>query len=69
MTDIIKLQDDEKSKLPEQTCRTFIIRKPEDELVAIEKFLIIYKHAPDVAYRWRNLMYFPQPPTKKEEEK
>lgn len=59
MTDIIRLKDDEENKIPKQKCRTFDVQKPEDELVAIEKFLIIYRREPSVAYRWRHLMYFP----------
>ncbi len=59
MANIIRLQENERNIIPTETCRVFKILQPEDELVAIEKFIIIYGRSPEKAYRWRNLMYFP----------
>jgi len=59
MTDIIRLPDNEGHKRP-VNARVYAISKDNDEVIAIEKYLIRYGKVPDTAYLWRGNLYIPE---------
>jgi len=56
MTTITRLSDNEGSKRPVMA-RAYALQNANDDLVAIEKFLIRYNRVPDEAWVWRGTMY------------
>ena len=58
MPTIIRLSDNEASKLPALR-REYALTQPNDDLVAIEKFIVRYNRVPDEAWVWRGTMYIP----------
>ena len=59
MTDIIRLPDNEGHKRP-TNARVYAVSKDNDEVIAIEKFLIRYGRVPEKAYLWRGNLYIPE---------
>ena len=58
MTTITRLSDNEGSKRPVMA-RAYALRDANDDLVAIEKFVVRYNRVPDEAWVWRGTMYIP----------
>ena len=58
MPTIIRLSDNEASKLPALR-REYALRDTNDDIIAIEKFTIRYNRVPDEVWVWRGTMYIP----------
>ena len=56
MTTIIRLSDNEANQLPVAR-REYRLERDNDDLVAIEKFIIRYNRVPERAFVWRGMMY------------
>jgi hypothetical protein len=58
MTHIIRLSDNEGDQRPVMA-RAYALRDSNDDLVAIEKFVVRYNRVPDEVWVWRGTMYIP----------
>lgn len=58
MTTIIRLPDNEGDQRPVMA-RAYALRDSNDDVIAIEKFIIRYNRVPDEVWVWRNVMYIP----------
>lgn len=56
MTTITRLTDDQGDQRPVMA-RAYALRDANDDLVAIEKFVVRYNRVPERAYVWRGMMY------------
>lgn len=64
MTAIIRLSDNQADQLPVAR-REYRLERDNDDLVAIEKFVVRYNRVPERVFVWRGVMYIET----KEEEK
>jgi len=58
MTTITRLTDDQGDQRPVMA-RAYAIKDSNDDLVAIEKFVVRYNRVPDEVWVWRGTMYIP----------
>ena len=59
MTDIISLPDNEGHKR-HVNARMYAVTRENDEVIAIEKYIIRYGRVPEKAYLWRGNLYIPE---------
>jgi len=56
MTTITRLTDDQGDQRPVMA-RAYELRDSNDDIIAIEKFVIRYNRVPDEVWVWRGMMY------------